>query len=221
MQSTAKMGPTVPGDAQDPAQERPYRWYILAILTLVATLNGIDKHLMPAMAEPIKHEFHLSDTQFGFIAGFIYSLGFAVGGIPLTLLVDRVGRSRLLALLLAIWSGATALGSVVASSLQLTITRFLVGAAEVGGQPISMALIGDWFRIDRRGTAMGIWSISRSISLMVSFSLGGLIAVHWGWRYAFLLAGIPGICQRRRKSRPLGGAKPGHLIRVLASAGRA
>lgn len=180
----------------DPPSERedsPYRWYLLLILTLVATLNGIDKHLMPAMAEPIKQEFGLSDTQFGFIAGFVYSLGFAIGGIPLTLLVDRVGRSRLLALLLAIWSGATALGSLVSTAAQLTVTRFIVGAAEVGGQPISMALIGDWFKPDRRGSAMGIWSISRSISLIVSFSVGGWIALHWGWRHAFLLAGIPGV----------------------------
>lgn len=174
-------------------EDTAYRWYVLAILTVVATLNGIDKHLMPALAEPIKHAFELSDTEFGLVAGLVYSVGFAIGGIPLTLLIDRVNRTRLLALLLAIWSGATALGSVAGSYAQLAATRFVVGAAEVGGQPISMALIADWFRIDRRGTALGIWTISRSVSLIVSFSVGGYIAAHWGWQTAFLVAGIPGI----------------------------
>ncbi|MDX2277902.1 MAG: MFS transporter [Hyphomonadaceae bacterium] len=191
-----QVGADIEERANQPAgarEETNNRWYILAVLTLIATLNSIDKHLVPALALPIKTEFMLSDAQFGLVVGLIYSLGFLIGGIPLTLIVDRVNRARLLALLLATWSGATALATVVTSYAQLAAARFIVGAAEVGGTPISMALIADQFQPERRGTAIGIWTTSRSVSLLVSFALGGYIAVHWGWRAAFLMAGVPGL----------------------------
>jgi predicted MFS family arabinose efflux permease len=176
-----------------PGEQPRYRWFVLALLTLVAALSNIDKNLLPAMAEPIKHEFQLTDAEFGLLAGLIYSTGFGLAGLPIGFVIDRINRSQFLSVLLAVWSVAATLCAFVGSYAQLAISRFVIGAAESGGQPISMALIADWFRIDRRGTAIGIWTFNRSISLLVSFAVGGYIAVHLGWRAAFLIAGLPGI----------------------------
>ncbi len=82
----------------------PNRWYALAILFLASIMNTIDKQLVPALAEPLRLEFGLSDTELGFLAGLVFAVAYSVAAIPMGVLIDRVNRTRLLAGLLVGWS---------------------------------------------------------------------------------------------------------------------
>jgi predicted MFS family arabinose efflux permease len=178
-------------EAQRPIPGRA--WWALAVLTLIYMLHSVDRSVMSIVIEPIKKEFHLGDGQLGILTGLAFGLTYAIAGLPLGYLIDRVDRRRLLAALLAIWSGCTALCGAVQSYGALVAARLAVGMAEAGGAPTAMSMIGDLFPPRRRSTAIGIFWASTAFGTAASFILGSLIAVHYGWRAAFLVAGLPGL----------------------------
>jgi sugar phosphate permease len=83
-------------------------WYALAIMLLIYSCNFLDRAVLSLVAEPVRREFALSDSQLGVLNGFAFGLMFALVGIPIGLLVDRVNRCRLLACMVLLWSSATA-----------------------------------------------------------------------------------------------------------------
>ena len=168
-------------------------WYALAVLTLVYACQFMDRQIMAILLEPIRREFHLTDTQLGLLTGFAFSISFALAGIPLGILADRVNRKKLVATLLLVWSACTALCGLASSYPMLLISRVTVGAAESGGAPTSMAMLGDAFPARRRSLAASVFQSGGAIGGAVAFVLGGFIAEAYGWRAAFFLAFLPGL----------------------------
>ncbi|WP_169206026.1 spinster family MFS transporter [Aromatoleum petrolei] len=188
------LGEGVGIDKKTPWQERSwYRWYALGLLTLVYVLHFVDRTVVFAILEPIKHEFDLTDTQLGFYSGLVHSLPYALAGIPMGMLADRVNRRNLLAVIIIIWSGLTALSGVAQSFLFLVVARLCVGAAEAGGTPSAMSMLADLFSLRRRSTAMGIYMLGTPLGITVGYLLGGLVAAQFDWRMVFFIAGVPGI----------------------------
>jgi predicted MFS family arabinose efflux permease len=179
------------GEADRPVTARA--WYALVILTLIYTLHAVDRSVMSVVVEPIKKEFSLGDGDLGILTGLAFGLTYAIAGLPLGYLIDRVDRRRLLSVLVAVWSGCTALCGVAQSYASLVAARLAVGMAEAGGAPTALSMIGDLFPPRRRSTAIGVFWASTALGTAASFILGSLIAVHYGWRAAFLVAGLPGI----------------------------
>jgi predicted MFS family arabinose efflux permease len=171
----------------------PRAWWTLVVLTIIYTLHAVDRSVMSIVIEPIKKEFGLNDGQLGILTGLAFGLTYAVAGLPLGYLIDRVNRRRLLAGLVAIWSGCTALCGVVQSYGGLVAARLAVGMAEAGGAPTALSMIGDLFPPRRRSTAIGIFWASTAFGTAASFILGSMIAARYGWRPAFLIAGLPGL----------------------------
>lgn len=169
------------------------RWYLIILLCIIYTVYNIDRNLVVILAEPIKAEFSLSDTQLGLLTGTSFAVAFALAGIPLGFLVDRTNRVRLLAILLMIWSAATALCSLVRTFPLLVAARIAVAGAESGAAPTSLSIISDSFPKSRRGTAIGIFYLGTPIGMAAGFAIGGFVAQYIGWREVFLLAGLPGI----------------------------
>lgn len=169
------------------------RWYILFILTLVYSLNHVDRQIMVILSEPIKQEFDLSDTQIGLLTGIVFAGFYAILGIPFAAWADRGNRRNIVALSLSIWSGMTALSGFAGSFWQLAVARMGVGIGEAGGTPPATAMIADIFPPKRRALALGIYTTGISLGILIGFILGGAIAAKYGWRMAFLVAGVPGL----------------------------
>ena len=175
-------------------QDQPwYRWYALALLTLVYICHFVDRTVVQAILEPLKHEFHLTDTQLGFYSGLAHSLTYAVAGIPMGMLVDRVHRRNLLSALVVFWSGLTAVSGMAQSYLFLVLARLGVGAAEAGGTPAAMSILSDLFPVRQRSTAMGIYLLGVPLGIVTGYLMGGYVAAHFGWRTVFFVAGVPGV----------------------------
>jgi MFS family permease len=170
-----------------------YRWYALAILTLAQLCHAMDRSIIALVLEPIGKEYALSDGQLGLLAGLAYGLAFAVAAIPFGIAVDRVQRRVLLAAAIAVWSGFTALCGMANSYATLLLSRAAVGAAEAGATPTGLSLLGDYFRVSERATAVGIWYMSAGLGATAAFLGGGYVVQHYGWREAFFVAGAPGL----------------------------
>jgi MFS family permease len=120
--------------------------------------------------------------------GFYATLGF-----PIARLLDRRSRSRLLALVLTIWSGMTALCGAAANFWMLFLFRIGVGIGEAGAGPASHSLIGDYFRKIQRPTAIGLFSLGVPLGNFLGIFLGGMLVASLGWRWTFVALGAPGI----------------------------
>ncbi|MDF7774763.1 MFS transporter [Sphingomonas sp. AOB5] len=176
-------------------EERPSRaaWYVLVVLFLAYVCNVADRHILSILAQPVKQELQLSDWQVGLLIGPAIAFFYAIVGIPMAFVADRVHRVRFLAVCLGMWSLLTALGGAAGNAWQLALTRIGVSAVEAGGSPASSSIVADYFPLGHRPMAMGIFASAATIGLLMSFGLGGFGADHFGWRWTLVLAGAPGI----------------------------
>ena len=166
---------------------------VLALLLLAYIFNFLDRQILGILAKPIQADLHLSDAQFGKIAGLAFALLYSVLGIPLAYLADRTSRSGVIAGALALWSGFTALCGSATGYAQLFLYRLGVGIGEAGGVAPSYALIADYFPPERRARALAIFSLGVPIGLGGGSFVGAYLAASFGWRAAFLLMGLAGI----------------------------
>ena len=166
---------------------------VLVLLTLAYVLNFLDRQMLGILAAPIKADLHLTDAQFGQIAGTAFALLYSVLGLPLALLADRTSRSAVVAGSLAVWSGFTALCGTASGFTQLFLCRLGVGVGEAGGVAPSYALIADYFPKEKQARALAFYSLGVPIGLAAGTLFGAYIAAAIGWRAAFLAMGSVGL----------------------------
>lgn len=169
------------------------RYYILALLAITYALSVVDRFLLGILLPQIKEELNLNDSMLGLLSGVAFALFYATLGIPIARLADRFGRKYVIAASLAIFSVMTATCGAAVNFITLFLARVGVGIGEAGTTPASMSIISDLFEKERRSLAMAIMSVGANVGLLVGFVVGGYVAVHYGWRQAFLIIGGPGV----------------------------
>ncbi|MGE0385819.1 MAG: spinster family MFS transporter [Gammaproteobacteria bacterium] len=208
-------------DAGAPAGTQPesaYRWYALAVLIAVYAMNTFDRNVLSLVLQPIKVEFSLSDTQLGLLSGLVFAAAYGLAGIPLGMLIDRLSRPRFLAVLLAIWSGLTALTGTAQNFATLIATRMGIGASEAPAQPIALSLISDYFRPAQRALATGLFMTSIPLGTFLGFLVAGAVIERYGWRAGFFVAGLPGLLLAVVVATTLRDVARGHSERTGAAA---
>ena len=169
------------------------RYYVLGILMLTYTFSIMDRQIVAILVEDLRLEFDLSDLQLGMLTGIAFALLYAVLGIPIARLADRSNRIKIVSIAVAIWSAMTALCGMAGSYLHLFLARVGVGIGEAGGVPPAHSVITDYFDRKERGTALSIYSAGTSLGGFLGLVIGGYVAEHYGWRWAFYALGIPGL----------------------------
>jgi predicted MFS family arabinose efflux permease len=167
--------------------------YATLLLTLINVFNFTDRVVFGVLIQPIKKELNLSDTQIGLLSGFAFVAVYAVVGLPLARLADRVGRRWVLAGCIAAWSLLTALSGLANSFSQLAAARLGVGVGEAGCLPASHALLAELYPPNRRLLPIAIVTTGATVGLALALGGGGFVASLWGWRAAFLSVGLPGV----------------------------
>src|SRR6266498_735247 len=217
MDSQAK--PTPPGRLFEPAQTSTtvsrYSYYALSVLTFVNFLNYIDRQALPAVAPAIQRELGLTDTELGAMEAALL-LSFTILAPLFGRLGDRYSRTKLMAAAAVIWSFATGLiawvdrspmlppsiqlhlpffGLFALSSVALGLcsVRALVGVGESSYSTITPTLIADYFPLQRRATALGVFQAAIPMGFALGYVLGAVLAHYFGWRAAFMLVGLPGL----------------------------
>jgi MFS family permease len=171
-----------------------YRRFVLGVLTLVYTLNFMDRGLVVLFLQPIKEDLHLSDTQLGFVTGIGFALFYAVLGVPVARIADRSNRVNLTSMAIGLWGLTLMTFMFVGNFVHLLLARIACAVGEAGAKPPSYSLVGDYFPGPaERARAMSIYFLGGPISALASYGLGGWLSDLYGWRTAFLLMGIPGI----------------------------
>jgi predicted MFS family arabinose efflux permease len=182
--------------------------FALIILFAINLLNFFDRQLAGALAEPVRKEFMLSDTALGLL-GTVFTLMYAIVGLPLGRIADKWYRTRLLAIGTCVWSLLTAASGLAQNYTQLFISRLGVGLGEATCAPAGQSLIGDLFPPRQRARAMGIFMLGLPAGISLAYFTAGALGAALGWRKVFLIACVPGLIFRAAgaaDSEPVRGA---------------
>lgn len=166
--------------------------YLVAVLTIGYVLNFVDRQVVNILAEPIKRDLGLRDWQLGVMTGLSFALVYGMMALPIARLAERFNRPWLISIALCVWSGSTLLCGMAQSFGQLAAARVAVGIGESGYTPSAHSLITQGVPKSRRTLAFAIFGTGLPLGSIVALAIGGLVADIWGWRAAFLLAGLPG-----------------------------
>lgn len=156
-------------------------------------LNFVDRQLLAILAEPIRHELGLSDTQLGMLTGLTFALFYTLFGIPVAMVADRGNRIRLIAAACGIWSLFTILSGSARSFAALALARMGVGIGEAGCSPPAYSILSDYFPPEERGRAFALYVLGVPLGSFVGTLAGGWIAAEYGWRMSFLFVGAAGL----------------------------
>jgi MFS family permease len=184
------------------------------VLLLLNTVNFYDRLVIAAVVEPLRREWRLGDAQVGWL-GTAFTLLYALAGVPLGRLADVWSRRALLAAGAFVWSATTTLSGLAGGFASLFAARLVVGVGEAVCAPAATSLLGDLFPSERRGRATAIFMLGLPLGVGLSYALSGAVAQTWGWRAAFLVAGVPGLVAAllcSRLSEPVRGAAEGQAI---------
>ena len=173
------------------AETRTMLW----ILLIVYIFNFLDRQIVNILAEPIKADLGLSDTQLGLLAGPAFAVFYALLGIPIARYADKDGtnRVRLIALALAIWSAMTAVCGLAQNFVQLLFARIGVGVGEAGCTPAAHSLISDSVAPEKRSSAIAFYGLGVPIGSLLGLIIGGIVNDLYGWRVALMMVGAPGL----------------------------
>jgi len=169
------------------------RRYALALLGLASVLNFLDRQALTILVEPIKAEFHLSDTRIGLLTGAVFAVFYVAAAIPMARWLDYGSRKTILAATLAIWSLATMAAGFATSYVHLVITRIGVAIAETSAVPAQASLTADLYPGPGLARAMSVLTMGAAIGVGMALLIGGVVAANLGWRAVFWVVGAPGV----------------------------
>jgi MFS family permease len=164
----------------------------LLILASLNLLDYLDRYLVASLGSLVKTDLHLSDRAFGFLGTAFFLVYFLTSPL-FGYLGDRWGRLRLMTGGAVLWSLATSLTFWVPSYPFLVAARGLVGVGEASFGTLAPAYLADILPLEGRSRALGLFYLALPMGSALAYLVGGLVGSHWGWRPAFLLAGLPGL----------------------------
>jgi ABC-type branched-subunit amino acid transport system ATPase component/predicted MFS family arabinose efflux permease len=164
--------------------------FTFLILLVLNSLDELESATMTVLAPDLRDAFGVSDGVIVFISSASAAF-FVLGAVPMGYLADRYRRSRIVGISSLIFSAMVFLSGLAVSAFMLFWTRFGAGVAKANSLPVHGSLLADTYPIGVRGRlAATISLIGRTVQAVSPLLVGGL-AIVFGWRWPFLLLGVP------------------------------
>jgi MFS family permease len=167
-------------------------FWLLFILAGLNLFNYLDRCVVYAVVEPVKLTFGLTDGQAGRI-NTAFMIGYFLTAPLFGYLGDRMSRKWLIAAGIFVWSLGTVLTGFAGGYVMLLAYRVLVGFGEASYATISPSLLSDAYGPSKRNNALTIFYLVIPLGAALGYLVGSQIESAWGWRYAFIAAGVPGL----------------------------
>jgi ACS family tartrate transporter-like MFS transporter len=170
---------------------------LLPFLFTLFVIAFLDRVNVSYAALEMTHDLNFSDRVFGFGSG-IFFLGYLLFEIPGCLIVERWSARKWFSRIMVTWGLITILMAFIRTPMHFYTVRILLGVAEAGFFPGILVYLTHWFRSEDRAKACAIFMIAIPVANIIGSPLGGwLLGVHWlaiqGWRWLFIVEGIPAI----------------------------
>jgi MFS family permease len=199
--------PARPSAADGPYPPPSQAYFLVGMIMVAYTFAFVDRLALSLVVDPIRHDFHLNDTQVSALAGTAFVVCFVLFSFPFGRWVDQHSRRGAMSIGVGLWSLATTLSGLASGFWPLFGSRMLVGVGEASINPAAYSIIADAFPPRRRTFAMAIYSAGAPVGGGIGVYLGSLLLT-WAethrlayplvgelapWQVMFIGMGLPGL----------------------------
>ena len=168
-----------------------YRWVICGLLFFATTVNYVDRQVLGILSKDLKTAIGWTEVDYGNIVA-AFNAAYAFGLLLAGRLMDRIGTRVGYAAAIVWWSLAAMAHALARTPFGFGIARAALGIGEAGNFPAAIKTVAEWFPKKERAFATGIFNAGSNVGAIVAPLTVPWIAVHLGWRWAFILTGAIG-----------------------------
>ena len=169
-----------------------YRWTICSLIFFATTINYLDRQVIGILKPTLSTSLGIDEAQYGFII-MAFTTAYALGMLVAGRIIDWLGTKIGYALSLIGWSIAAIIHALAKAPFGFGVARGLLGLFEAGNFPAAIKTTAEWFPKKERAFATGIFNSGANVGAIVAPLVVPLIAVNWGWQWAFILTGAIGL----------------------------
>jgi ACS family hexuronate transporter-like MFS transporter len=170
-----------------------YRWVILSLVFFATTVNYLDRQVISLLKDDyLEPLFGWSESDYANIV-VVFQLSYAIGMLGAGFVIDKIGTKLGYALSLLIWSFAAIGHALAKSTAGFMVARGVLGVSESGNFPSANKTVAEWFPKKERALAIGIFNSGTNVGAIIAPLTVPLIALWWGWQWAFILTGTVGL----------------------------
>lgn len=164
------------------------RWYICGLLFFASTINYIDRQVLGLLKPVLEKDLHWNEADYGWIvAAFQLAYGLVMPFVGWV--IDWIGMRIGYMLAVVLWSVAAMAHAFAGNAVQFSAARFALGLGESANFPAAIKTVAYWFPRRERALATGLFNSGTNIGALVAPLAVPFLAVHYGWRSAFILTG--------------------------------
>lgn len=168
------------------------RYRVVGFMLALGAVTYLDRACIATLAPDIRRDLGLSKDEMSWIYS-AFAIAYAAFEIPTAWWADRMGTRRVLTRIVTWWSAFTMATAAAWSFSSMLVIRFLFGAGEAGAWPNMARTFSRWIPRSERGTIQGIFfaaaHVTGGLTPVIALAVAGLC----GWRWTFVIFGVPGI----------------------------
>mmetsp|Transcript_35725 Transcript_35725/g.47135 ORF Transcript_35725/g.47135 Transcript_35725/m.47135 type:complete len:529 (-) Transcript_35725:213-1799(-) len=168
------------------SQDNGYTAYVLLIIVIGYFINQYDRYIYTVAEIPF---VNYDSYEYGLIAGPLFTIIYTIAGIFIGFLSQN-HRVKFVAASVLFWSVTVGLVSATSAFWQVALLRAGLGLGQSAYTPLSTSVLGDYFPMEMRATALGVYNIGIYAGYGFSLGVGSLINNIVGWRWSYLIGGI-------------------------------
>jgi MFS family permease len=166
--------------------------WIVIVTSVLMVIAAMDTHVMRVILQPMKVELGLTDAEAG-SAITVLTLSVALFAYPISYLVDRWSRKKMMALMAIGWSVSTLTTGLARNYAGVLFSRLFVGAGEAAHGTGGVAMITAAYPQAKRSRMLGVFLAAAPIGIALGYVVGGALSVAYGWRAPFFIFAPLGI----------------------------
>jgi len=168
------------------------RWYVCGLLLFATTISYVDRQVLSLLKPVLEKELGWREADYGWIV-FAFQMAYALMMPFAGRLIDWAGTRLGYAVAVAVWSVAAMGHALARSAMGFGVARFALGLSESANFPAAIRTVADWFPQRERALASGIFNSGANIGAILAPLAVPYLALHYGWRSAFILTGAAGL----------------------------
>ena len=170
------------------------RWYrIIPIVFITYSLAYLDRANFGFAAAGGMNEDLGIDKGISSLLGSLFFLGYFFFQIPGAYYASHKSAKKLIFYSLLLWGSLATATGMVNNVNSLIIIRFMLGVVESAVMPAMLILLSQWFTKKERSKANTFLILGNPVTVLWMSVLSGYLIDSMGWRWMFIIQGIPGI----------------------------
>lgn len=168
------------------------RWWVIALICLATVINYIDRTAFGVMWPEMGKDLGMDEADYAVMLN-VFMITYAAGKFLSGKLYDIIGTRLGFVVSIVVWSVASIFHAFSKGLLSLSIFRGLLGLGEAGNWPGAVKSNGEWFPVQQRAIAQGIFNAGASLGSVIAPVLIAFLYGHFGWRSTYIIIGAVGI----------------------------